>query len=445
MAEPTASPSVILVCIGGPDNGKRLAISTQTVAIGRASTCEIASDDPDVAKEHINLHLDGHGHVQFIVAADSAAFVDGQRTTKGHLEHGQQLRIGRSVWQVQGGAGGPDISSFFGSIGERISEVAGVEKIEGFKPGEMFSEIWRKRTDEEMEEYFAVGTAGDTPKLADVDTNWPKPWLFFKTFILSALVYAGLVFAYNQFNNDNLIPGLLVIGSFVMPFTLLILFFEVNVLRNVPLYQVLKLLFLGGVLSLMVSLFLYQWTKAGQAQGWGGAFGAGFVEETGKAAALLLVLNKSKYRWTLNGMLFGAAVGAGFAGFESAGYAYTYGIANITTRAWLALLGGHVLWTALVGGALWRVRGDQKFDWNMLLDPRFLRVFVLAALMHAIWDSPLDWPMYLKYICLGFVVWVALLSYIQTGLRQVRAAQGMGGATEFFRKQKTEATHPPKK
>ena len=443
----------MLVCMGGPDNGKRLALGPQTVAIGRASTCEIASDDADVSKEHINLHLDEHRRVQFIVAADSTAFVDGQRVTKGHLEHGQQLRIGRSVWHVEGGAGGPDISSFFGSIGERISEVAGVEKIEGFKPGEMFSEIWRKRTDEEMEEYFAVGTAGDTPKLADVDTSWPKPWLFFKTFILSALVYAGLVFAYNQFQNDNLIPGLLVIGSFVMPFTLLILFFEVNVLRNVPLYQVLKLLFLGGVLSLVLSLFLYQWTKAGEAQGWGGAFGAGFVEETGKAAALLLVLNKSKYRWTLNGMLFGAAVGAGFAGFESAGYAFRLGgeagssgmLHIITTRAWLALLGGHVLWTALVGGALWRVRGDQKFDWSMLQDMRFLRVFALAVLMHAIWDSPLDWPMQLKYICLGFVVWVALLSYIQTGLRQVRAAQGMGGATEFFRKQKGEATNPPKK
>ena len=187
--------------------------------------------------------LDEHNRVQFIVAADATAFVDGQRAQKGHLENGQQLRIGRSIWHVEGSAGTPDISSFFGSIGDRISEVAGVEKIEGFKIGDMFSQIWRKRSDEEMEDYFAVGTLTDTPKSADADTGWPRNrGLFFKTFILSALVYVGLLFAYKQFDNQNLVPGLLVIGSFVMPFTLLILFFEViKVLRNtLPLYSGLK-------------------------------------------------------------------------------------------------------------------------------------------------------------------------------------------------------------
>ena len=47
----------------------------------------------------------------------------------------------------------------------------------------------------------------------------------------------------------------------------------------------------------------------------------GATEETGKALALLIVLGSPRYRWQLNGLLFGAAVGAGFAGFESAGYA----------------------------------------------------------------------------------------------------------------------------
>ena len=227
----------------------------------------------------------------------------------------------------------------------------------------------------------------------------------------------------------------MVMGSFVMPMTLLILFFEINVLRNVPLYQVLKLALLGGILSLILSLFLYQWTKLGETDNWFGALGVGLVEETGKAAALLLVLNKLKSRWILNGMLFGAAIGAGFAGFESAGYAYRYGLEVITTRGVLAICGGHVLWTALVGGALWRVRGDQKFQWPMLAEARFLRVFGLAVALHMVWDSPLNLPFHLKNIVLGFVVWVALLSYIQTGLRQIRSAQ-ITGATEFFKREK---------
>jgi RsiW-degrading membrane proteinase PrsW (M82 family) len=186
---------------------------------------------------------------------------------------------------------------------------------------------------------------------------------------------------------------------------------------------------------LILSLFLYQFTKLGTADNWFGALGVGLVEETGKASALLLVLNKLKYRWILNGMLFGAAIGAGFAGFESAGYAYRYGLEVITTRGLLAICGGHVLWTALVGGALWRVRGAQKFEWGMLAQPRFLRVFGLAVAMHMVWDAPLNLPFHLKSIVLGFVVWVALLSYVQAGLRQIRGAQATG-ATEFFKREK---------
>ncbi len=435
------SSTLLLICIGGPDAGKRVAVSGGPAVIGRASTCELASDDPDVAAQHVTLRLD-QGILAFTAADNCVVFVDSQRVSKGNLNPGQQLRIGRSLWQIQpitgattAGAAAPgDLYSFLGGIGDRISEVAGGEKIEGFKVTDMFSEIWRRRTDEEMESYFAVGTPCNTPKLADVDPSWPKPWFFFKTFILAAIVYVGFLFAYDEFKNENLLPGLIVIGSFVMPLTLLILFFELNVLRNVPLYQVIKLTLLGGMLSLMLSLFLYQWTKLGSTNTWFGALGIGLVEETGKAAALLLVLNKLKYRWILNGMLFGAAVGAGFAGFESAGYAYRYGLEVITTRGLLTICGGHVLWTALVGGALWRVRGDKRFSWTMLKDARFLRAFGLAVAMHMVWDSPLQLPLHVVHIALGFVVWVALLSYIQTGLRQIRNAQATG-ATEFFRKE----------
>jgi RsiW-degrading membrane proteinase PrsW (M82 family) len=428
------STSALLVCIAGPDAGKRVVVSAQPTVIGRESACEVASDDPEVASRHVTLRFD-NGKLLFDASIDCAAFLDGQRFVSGVIGPAQQLRIGRSLWQVQNApaSSGGDFYSFLGGLGDRISEVAGGEKIEGFKISDMFSEIWRKRTDEDMENYFAVGTPCNTPKLNEVDTSWPKPWFFFKTFVLAVLIYWGFVFAYQEFNNDNLMPGLLVIGSFVMPMTLLILFFEINVLRNVPLYQVLKLTVLGGLLSLILSLFLYEWTKLGQSNTWFGALGVGLVEETGKAAALLLVLNKLKYRWILNGMLFGAVVGAGFAGFESAGYAYRYGTAVITTRGLLAICGGHVLWTALVAGALWRVRGDRKFEWGMLADLRFLRAFGLAVAMHMVWDAPLVLPFHIKNIVLGFVVWVALLSYLQMGLRQVRGAQ-THGATEFFRR-----------
>ena len=77
-----------------------------------------------------------------------------------------------------------------------------------------------------------------------------------------------------------------------------------------------KLFLLGGITSLIFSLFLFKWTNL---ISWMGAMSGGIVEETGKAAALFLIINNLKYRATLNGLLFGAAVGAGFAAFESSG------------------------------------------------------------------------------------------------------------------------------
>jgi RsiW-degrading membrane proteinase PrsW (M82 family) len=430
MSESSNVNSLLLVCVAGPDAGKRIAVTSKTASVGRSSACEIASDDAEVSGRHLTLELKD-GKIFFAAAAGCAAFVDGQRLEQGTIEPQQQLRVGRSLWQFETAAGSNDVALFLGNLGGKISEVAGVEKIEGFSPAAMFSEIWRKRTDEELESYFAVGTPTTTPPLAEVDAGWPKPWLFMKIFGLAALVYLGLVFAYETFNNDLMLPGLLTIGSFVMPFSLLIFFFEVNVPRNVPLYQILKMLFLGGILSVITALALFQVTKWGGADTWMSAAGVGLIEEAGKAAALLLIVNKLKYRWILNGLLFGAAVGAGFAAFESAGYAYLTGgdwgrdamLQLITRRGLLSVCGGHVLWAALGGAALWRVRGDKKFEWAMLQDVRFLRVFGLCAAMHAVWDAPFNLPLNLKYFGLGFVAWIALLSFIQAGRRQIRDAQ----------------------
>ena len=430
MSESSGGNSLLLICTAGPDAGKRIAVAVRIVTLGRASACELASDDPDVSDRHLTLELKD-GKIWFARAGDGAVFVDGQRVEQGVLAVRQQLRVGRSLWQWEAADGANDFSSFLGNLGDKISEAAGVEKIEGFSAAAMFSEIWRKRTDEEMEGYFAVGTATTTPRWQEVDTSWPKPWLFLKIFGLAALVYLGLVFVYDTFNNDLMLPGLLTMGAFVMPFSLLIFFFEVNVPRNVSLYQLLKMLFLGGVLSVIMALALFQATKLGGTDSWFGAVCVGLIEEAGKAAALLLLVNKIKFRWTLNGMLFGAAVGAGFAAFESAGYAYLAGgdwgrdamLQSITRRGLLSICGGHVLWAALVGGALWRVRGVQVFEWVMLRDVRFLRVFGLCAAMHAVWDAPFSLPLNLKYLALGFVAWIALLSFIQAGRREIREAQ----------------------
>lgn len=426
---PPSEGTILLICIAGPDRGKRFAIRTQPLLLGQSSQCDVLSDDPEVAERHARFWADGlHARCQPVETA--VVFVDGHRIQEALLLPQQQIRIGRSTWQCGDGRAqtGMRFDGWLDDLSGRISSVAGVERIEGFSARDMFSEVFRSRTDEEVEEYFTVGTPATTPPLSQVETNWPKPWVFFKTFTLSVMVYLAFVFAMKEFNNPKLIPGLIMTGAFLIPVSVLIFFFEMNVVRNVSLYQVVKLVLLGGVISLVLSLFLFKWTDLSS---WLGAMSAGIVEEIGKAAALLLVVNNLKYRWTLNGLLFGAAVGTGFSAFESAGYALLSGLSYgqeamldiITLRGLLSMLGLHVIWTSMVGAALWRVRGAKSFSLEMVREPRFMRVFLLAVGLHMIWNAPFTLPFYLKYLALGFVAWVVNLGLIQVGLKEIREAQ----------------------
>ena len=53
------APEWFLVCIAGPDAGKRLALSPGTLTVGRGAGCNIRSDDPEIAEEFATLHFDG--------------------------------------------------------------------------------------------------------------------------------------------------------------------------------------------------------------------------------------------------------------------------------------------------------------------------------------------------------------------------------------------------
>jgi RsiW-degrading membrane proteinase PrsW (M82 family) len=346
-----------------------------------------------------------------------------------------------------------------GKVAGRISSVAGVEMVEGLHRKEFFSEALKKRTDDEIEELFTTGTKSTTPSLETINTSWPHPWLFFKAIVAAVLLYVGFHYGFSHFENPKLLPGLILVGSFAIPLATLIFFVEMNVPRNMSLYQVFKLVNAGGLVAIIITLFLDTlWTSEGR---WGAAFATGLVEEAAKIGTVLIFMRNKRFRWTLNGLLMGAAVGTGFAAFESAGYALetllksmvyaTETLANhgyaemwkalvkviavsggfdnvvnvISQRALLAPA-GHVVWTALAAAALWKVKGDQPFSWSMLVDPRFLRVFLLVVVCHGLWDlnlfnnAAIAWA---KYVLLGFVAWVVALGYIQDGLKQIRQAQ----------------------
>ena len=276
---------------------------------------------------------------------------------------------------------------------------------------------------EDMEETFAVGSPTTTPPLSAIPDGWPTPRVFWRVLGAAIATYVLLRMGVNEFHNPNFISGMIVIGSFVVPLSVVILFFELNTPRNVSVYQVGKLLFLGGALSLILTSVVGRMLPGSGVGDILPALLTGVVEETGKTLALLIVVGSPRYLWQLNGLLFGAAVGAGFAGFESAAYAFN--LARTSDEAFsliqlrgLLAPGGHVIWTAMVGSAIWKVKGDRPFEVSMLFAPVVLRRWAIAVVLHGLWDTSIQ-PAWIKWIVLSVVGWYFVLGILKQALDEI--------------------------
>jgi RsiW-degrading membrane proteinase PrsW (M82 family) len=331
------------------------------------------------------------------------------------------------------------------SLQGRIQSLASTEQLEGFSLKEMFSDVFKKRTADQVEEYMLVGTAKTTPPIELIETGWPKPWLFFRLLITLVVAYFGLTFLFMRTGNTNCIPGMMFLGSFAVPAATLILFFELDTPRNVSLLNVGKLFLFGAVVSLAVALLGYSLPIFNL-----GTWEAGIVEEVAKLLTVVAVMRAARYKYILNGILFGATVGAGFAAFETAGYALNEGflpgllqglvsgqtqtvathqgvvamLQILRLRGIMAPL-GHIAWTAISAGAFWRVKKDRPVSPAMLLDAHFLKALAIPVTLHALWDAPdfMQLPFYGNIIITGLISWYVVFGLVQQGLRQVKDEQ----------------------
>ena len=323
-----------------------------------------------------------------------------------------------------------------GAIHAKMASAIGIEKLKGFSLSDLFSEVFSRHSRTEVENYFTIGTEKSTPDILEVDASWPKPWLFTRMIVASLVLYFLMWFGWKMWANTNLLPGLMLIGSFAIPISTLVLFVELNVRRNVSLYMVVRLVFLGGIFSLLLTHFLpvtiaFLSPMFGNWSVYLGDSIAGPLEESAKVLAMVAVASAAKYRYKLNGLLVGAAVGTGFSAFESAGYAFNIilvgggvdaMVQNINMRGLLSPF-CHIVWSAIAGCALWRVINGQKFKWRMLCDERFIRLLLVPVILHMIWNSPLQLPYFGTHIILGFAGWFVCLSLVQEGLHEIAEEQ----------------------
>ena len=315
----------------------------------------------------------------------------------------------------------------FQNASDLITSKLGLEKIEGFSISSFFSEVFKKHDPDEVENFFTVGSKITTPSLQKSMALLPSPWLFFRVLVGAIVVYILFLLSWNKFQNVNVIPGLIIVGSFAVPFSVLILFYEINTPKNVSIVRVIQLLVLGGALSIFLSLILFELTPF---LGVLGASAAGIVEEIGKLATVLFamrMISSERYKFRINALLFGAAVGAGFAAFESAGYALRIGLSNtdamldnITLRGVMSPF-AHIVWTAMATSAYWIARKEHENLIATVSSSKFLILFAVPVCLHFIWNLPFQGPFLVKFWVLGFIAWVVVLSLIQSALTEIAA------------------------
>ncbi|MDO5477603.1 MAG: PrsW family glutamic-type intramembrane protease [Clostridia bacterium] len=318
---------------------------------------------------------------------------------------------------------------FFERATKKLTEMTGENDFVDLRLRDLFSQVFKRHTLDDSEAVFIAGTKNTTPKESELSSSWPKPWLFSRVFTMFLLTFAFLYICFMFFENMNALPGMIFIGAVAVPFSLLVFFIEVNAPRNISFYEVLKVFFIGGGASLVITLILFTFISPGESLDFVGATIVGIVEEVAKFAVVAFFVKKnSEANYVLNGILLGAAVGAGFAAFETAGYILNFGlqgtVSDMMTVLWLRALlapGGHVAWAAITGGALLLAKREKPFAFSQLRDKKFLAFFFLAVAMHAVWDMPIfigiDFPV--VQIALTVFAWVVLLVMVSAGLKEI--------------------------
>ena len=316
-------------------------------------------------------------------------------------------------------------------INENLDKITGAKSKSYVTFKDLFKNTFKKHTDEELDEVFICGGEKTTPELKDVDPTKATAWVYFKILIFFIIAYIPVRIGFVSYNNSNFLPAMIMLATFAVPVTILIFFYEINIFRNIPFYKVMKYFILGGGLSLILAILFFSLDFNTDINTYFGALMVGLIEEVAKAAIVALFLFKSKKsNYILNGLLVGAAVGAGFAAFETAGYILRFGLSNgldmmlhvIKLRGFLAP-GGHVAWAAIEGAALMYVKGFDKLDKKHLNDKRFLLICLIPILLHGIWDMPISDPIYLLHIAITVIAWLVIIYFINLGLKQVDDAK----------------------
>lgn len=301
---------------------------------------------------------------------------------------------------------------------------------------DIFSDVFKKHTKADGERLFVAGTPLTTPTPDRMLSEWQKPWLFMRVLAVG-LIFTLLCVVLDIFSGGRGTQIMGTVGCVVIPIGILMFFWELNIPRDIPIYVVLGVFLIGGAICLIFTFIFLSILPDYDAPF------AAFTEEPAKFLTTAIFIEVLGIKYGIGGLLIGAAVGTGFEAFENINYAldnfFKAGVDSMAASAITRTLDcfkGHIVWSALEGGALALVKGNRKLEAKHFTDKLFLTYGGIAIACHFFWNGGI-WEYMLisggvtqsTYDFVGFIVqwsitifeWLVLADLIRRCIAQVLA------------------------
>jgi RsiW-degrading membrane proteinase PrsW (M82 family) len=212
--------------------------------------------------------------------------------------------------------------------------------------------------------------------------------------------------------DPNFVPSVILLGASVVPAAFLAFIYGRRLPYDIPVGIVVGTALLGGVIGTVVAGVLEFNTL--RHLGALPLVTVGVIEEAAKLIVPLAVVLRFGYRRPADGIIVGVASGAGFAALETMGYAFvallrTHGslsaVENLLVLRGLLSPACHMAWTGVTAAALWSA---SNRGWSYRAVTRFVCVFAVVSLLHALWDGLTNLGGYaiIAGWSLGLLAWV---------------------------------------
>jgi protease PrsW len=242
----------------------------------------------------------------------------------------------------------------------------------------------------------AAGAAGDggnvqtRPAPARSPRFFGAVWAAVLVLAVGLVLYGALREAYTDTRNPNLVPALLFLGAVTAPAAFMTFIYRCGLRFDVSALTLMIVGVTGGAVGIATAGVLERHTLV--TLGRLPMTAVAVIEELAKLLAPAAILLVRRYRRPTNGLLLGAASGAGFAVMETLGYSAVALISShdqvsqadqVLLQRGLFTPATHMAWTGLTAAALWYAAAR---GWRPRALAVLAGVFAVTVVLHATWN-----------------------------------------------------------